>query len=213
LLIADCLAFVAERKCGLGRKAGSHVCICLCVSWVCVRVCVCVCARWRTGYELRQERQHGAPTRLDMRMPFFMAGVVACGNSAGLDLDASSCSGCGAGSDSDSRAAQSSVRPQSYTHTRGALDVAHTDTHNPHASHWRWRSTRFIITVVHARHVHLSSACLCASEQARLVTPAHPKSYVVYNMQRPYQYDSTSTAQSSSLPSQCVCTSIIQSQA
>jgi hypothetical protein len=143
-----------------------------------------------------------------MCMPFFMAGVVACGNSAGLDLDASSCFGCGAGSDSDSRAAQSSV-----LHTRAALDVAHTDTHNPHASHWGWRSTRFIITVVHARHARLSSVCLCASEQARRVTPAHPKSYVVYNMQRPYQYDSTGTAQLSSFPSQCVCTSVIQSQA
>jgi hypothetical protein len=129
LLIADCLAFVAERKCGLGRKAESHVCICICVSWVCVRVCVCVCARWRTGYELRQERQHGAPTRLDMCMPFFMAGVVACGNSAGLDLDASSCFGCGRGSGSDSRVSRQSL------HTRGVINVAHTETHNPHASH------------------------------------------------------------------------------
>jgi hypothetical protein len=145
-----------------------------------------------------------------MRMPFFMAGVVACGNSAGLDLDASSCSGCGAGAASD-LSHQSPVP----THQRCNRRRTHRDTQSTcltlnveiHSFHYHGgaRSTR--------PPAHLPSVCLCASEQARLVPPAHPKSYVVYNMQRPYQYDSASTAQSSSFPSQCLCTSIIQSQA
>jgi hypothetical protein len=157
----------------MGRKAESHVCICICVSWVGVRVCVCVCARWRTGYELRQERQHGAPTRLDMCMPFFMAGVVACGNSAGLDLDASSCFGCGARARARTRGRVSRQPSVVSPYTPQVQSTSHTETHNPYAScwswrwRWRWRSNRFIITVVHAPHAHLFSVCLC-----RLSKPA-----------------------------------------
>jgi hypothetical protein len=122
----------------------------------------------------------------------------------------------GSGSGSDSRAGQSSAVSRQSLHTTGTIDVAHRDTQpiclmlelememeiQSFHYHCGARSTRPPI-----QRLSLSS------EQARLVTPAQPKSYVVYNMQRPYQYDCTGTAQSSSFPSQCICTSIIQSQA